>query len=130
MANEVHPTTESGIASLVTGITGDLQQLVREEVTRMRQEIKEDIHKAKEAAILFALGAAAAGVSLILIALTAVYVLAAISAFPLWASFALVTTVLVIAAVGLFFMGTQKLESLRPQREPASPSLPRTQPRP
>ena len=130
MANEAHATTESGIASLVTGITGDFQQLVREEVALMRQEIQEDIRKTKEAAIAFALGAAAAGVSLILIGFTAVYVLAAISALPLWGSFAIVTTVLVIVAAGLFFMGKQKLTSLQLQREPASASLPRTQPRP
>jgi hypothetical protein len=126
MANEVHPTTESGIASLVTGITDDLQQLVREQVALMRQEIQEDIHKTKEAAIAFALGAAAAGVSLILIGFTAVYVVAAISELPLWATFAIVTTVIVIAAAVLFFMGKHKLESLRPQRDPASASLPAT----
>jgi hypothetical protein len=130
MANEVHPTTESGIASLVTGITGDFQQLVREEVALMRQEIQEDIHKTKEAVIALAVGAAAAGVSLILIGFTAVYVLAAISALPLWSSFATATTVLMIVAAGLFFMGKQNLASFRPQREPASASLPRTQPRP
>src|SRR5215831_7749355 len=129
MANEVYPTREHGIDPLVTGITADLRQLVREEVTLIRQEIHEDIQDAREAAIAFALGAAAAVLSLFLIGFTAVYVLAALAALPLWGCFAIVTTVLVIAAAGLFLLGKRKLESQRPRREPAGASLPSNQPR-
>jgi ABC-type uncharacterized transport system fused permease/ATPase subunit len=129
MVNEVYPTREHGIDPLVTGITADLRQLVREEVTLIRQEIQEDIQNAREAAIAFALGAAAAVLSLILIAFTAVYVLAALAALPLWGCFAIVTTVLVIAAAGLFLLGKRKLESLRARAEPAGASLPSRQAR-
>jgi hypothetical protein len=96
----------------------------------MRQEIQEDIHKTKEANVAFALGAAAGGVSLTLIGFAAVYVLAAISALPLWSSFAIVTTVLMIVAAVRSFMGKQNVASLRPQHEPASASSTRTQLRP
>jgi len=130
MTSEVHANTESGITSLLTGITSDVQQLVRQEVALMRQEIQEEIHKTKDAAMAVALGATAAGVSLILIGFTAVYVLAAASALPLWAAFAIVASVIGIAAGVLLFMGKRQLESLRPHREPASSALPRTQPRP
>ena len=98
MTSEVDANTESGITSLLTGITSDVQQLVRQEVALMRQEIQEEIHKTKDAAMAVALGATAAGVSLILIGFTAVYVLAAASALPLWAAFAIVASVIGIAA--------------------------------
>jgi protein-S-isoprenylcysteine O-methyltransferase Ste14 len=123
MANNVHQTTESGISALVTGITDDVQQLIRQEMSLIRQEIQENIHKAKEGVTAFALGAAVAGVSAILIGFTAVYVLAAISSLPLWGSFAITTSVFVIATAVLFFMGKKKLDSIRPVHDPANASL-------
>jgi len=123
MANDIHPTTESGIAALVTGITDDVQQLIRQEMSLIRQEIQENIHKTKEGAMAFALGAAVAGVSAILIGFTVVYVLAAVSSLPLWGSFAITTSVFVIAAAVLFFLGKKKLDSIHPVHDPASASL-------
>src|SRR5262249_27095933 len=100
------------------------------EVTIMRKEIQEDLLKTREAAIAFVLGAAAAGVSAILIGFTAVYVFAAVSALPLWGSFPIVAGLFVIAAGVLFFMGKQKLDALRPRHDLAGASSPRAHPRP
>jgi hypothetical protein len=122
MANDVHPTTEPSVASLVTGITDDLQQLIRQQVMLVRQEIQEDIRKSKEGAAAFAVGASAAAVSAILIAFTVVYALV-LTTLPLWACFAIVAGIFVILAAVLIAMGKKKLDSIHPLEDQAIQGL-------
>jgi|SRR5690242_5963360 protein-S-isoprenylcysteine O-methyltransferase Ste14 len=122
MANEVHSATEPSVASLVTGITDDFQQLIRQQVTLVRQEIQEDLRKSKEGAIAFALGAGAAAVSVILIAFTVVYALA-VTSLPMWACFAIVAAIFVVLAAVLIMAGKQKFDSIRPMENQAVQGL-------
>jgi FtsH-binding integral membrane protein len=122
MANEVHPTTEPSVSSLVTGITADLQQLIRQQVTLVRQEIQEDIQKSKEGTVAFALGAGATIISVILIAFTVAYALATTS-LPLWACFAITTGIFVILSAVLIFAGKKKFDAIHPLHDQAIQGL-------
>ncbi len=122
MADDVHSSTDPSLASLVTGITEDLQQLIRQQAALIRQEVQEDIRKTKEGIIAFALGAGAAAVSVILLAFTIVYALA-VTGLPLWACFLIVTGIFVVSAAVLFLMGKKKLDSIHPVENPAVQGL-------
>ncbi len=122
MADNVHTSTDPSLASLVTGITEDLQQLIRQQATLIRQEVQEDIRKTKEGIISFALGASAAAVSVILLAFTIVYALA-VTGLPLWACFLIVTGIFVAIAAILFLTGKKKLDSIHPVENPAVQGL-------
>jgi ABC-type uncharacterized transport system fused permease/ATPase subunit len=123
MANDVQTTPEPGLASLVTGITDDLHQLIRQQITLVRQEIQEDVHKAKEGTTEFALGAGVAGAGAILVGFTVVYILAATTTLPLWGCFAMVTGVFVAAAAALIVVGKKRLESIDPLHNQAVEGL-------
>jgi len=122
MANDVHTSTDPSITSLVTGITDDLQQLIRQQATLVRQEIQEDFRKTKEGALAFALGAFVTAVSVVLFAFTLVYLLAA-TALPLWACFAIVTAVFVVAAAALLATGKQRFDAIDPMHDEAAQGL-------
>jgi len=122
MANDLHTTSEPSVTSLVTGITDDLQQLIRQQAALVRQEIQEDIRKTKEGAVAFALGAGAAAVSVVLLAFTIVYALAT-TALPLWACFAIVTGTFVVLAIVLIVAGKKTFDSIRPLQNQAVQGL-------
>jgi hypothetical protein len=123
MANDVQPSTEPSLSSLVSGITGDLQQLIRQQAALVRQEIKEDVNKTKEGATEFAVGAGVATAGAILLGFTAVYLLAAVTPLPLWACFAIVTAVFAAAAAGLFLAGKKQFEAIDPLHNQAVEGL-------
>lgn len=81
------------MTSLVSGIIGDAQQLIRDEVALARQEIKEEIVKARNAVVFFAGAAIAALLGAILFSFFLVRLLhwasggADPAAVPLWAWF-------------------------------------------
>jgi hypothetical protein len=122
MADDVHTSTEPSLATLVTGITEDLQQLIRQQATLIRQEVQEDIRKSKEGVMAFALGGFAAAIAVVLLAFTIVYALAT-TGLPLWACFLIVTGIFVVLAAALILAGKQKFDSIRPLNNPAVQGL-------
>jgi microsomal dipeptidase-like Zn-dependent dipeptidase len=116
------PTEQQNMASLVTGIMNDAQDLFKQQVNLVRQEIKEDFRKTKEASIPMAIGLWLAGTGIFLLCVTAALGLAA-AGLSYWASFAIVGTVVTLAGAGLTFAGKKKFESFNPLPDQSAEAL-------
>jgi hypothetical protein len=123
MANEVQtPPQEANMTALMRGIINDIGDLIRHEIKFGRTEMKADLRKTRDASAVLALGAGAAFLGTILLALMLVHLLHHVSlpaeevarGLPLWACYGIVSAVfLVIGAVGLY-AGYAKFQSFNP----------------
>jgi hypothetical protein len=113
MVAELHPAPATGpdtapsMSSLVSGIISDAQQLIRQEINLARREVREELNKAKTAALSMAAGAGLTALGGILFALTLVYVLVALG-LPVWAGYAIVAAVITSIGVALLIIGRAK----------------------
>jgi hypothetical protein len=89
---------DPSVASLLGGIVGDAQALVRQEIALARQEIREEISNAKDAGIKLAVAGAVLAVGGLLLVLTLAQALAYFLHWPVWAGYGAVG--LVLAFVG------------------------------
>jgi hypothetical protein len=81
--DDLGPTSaEPGTATLVAGIVEDAQELLKQQVTLFKAEVRQDAATAKAAALFLALGAAVSFLGAILLGLTLVYLLQ--RWFPNW----------------------------------------------
>jgi len=120
MATEVQDRSEQSLASLVSGIVNDFQDLVKQQLRLTRQEIEADLRKTKEAASFLALGWGLA----VLAALAACLMVAHLfhwlgmpagadpSSLPLWASFALTSALFLVAAGFAIVGGKKKIQAI------------------
>jgi hypothetical protein len=106
------------MSSLVSGIVNDAQQLIRDEVALARQEIKEELIKARTAAVSFAIGLTVAALGAVLLSFFLVYLLHRASggtdnaAIPLWAWFLIWGVIFVGAGGGLFAVAYSRVKNI------------------
>jgi Flp pilus assembly protein TadB len=93
------------MASLLGGIVGDVQTLVRQELALAKTEMIGEWDKAKTAAGSMAVGAAILALAGILLCVAAVCVLHEVAGLPWWASFLIVGAVLTVLGAVLFLTG-------------------------
>jgi hypothetical protein len=108
MADRILTDASPSMASLLGGIVGDIQTLVRQEITLAKTEMLREWDKAKAAAGSMAVGAALLGVGALLLGITVVCVLHEVAALPWWASFLIVGGVISGLGAALFFIGRNK----------------------
>ncbi|HEV3258360.1 MAG TPA: phage holin family protein [Gemmataceae bacterium] len=101
---------QPSMASLVSGIINDAQQLIRQEVTLARREMEEELNKAKAAAISFGMAIPFGVFGALMLCFMVVSLLNL--ALPPWASFAIVGGVLVLTSVVLFLMAKNKMDKV------------------
>lgn len=130
MATEVQNHPEPSLTSLVSGIVGDMQDLIKQQLQLTRREIEEDLRKTKEAASLFVMGASVCFLGAILLCLMVVHLIHWLSAsagndtaFPLWACHGVVGFALVVLGGIVVYMGRQKMKSVNPLDNPATEAL-------
>jgi hypothetical protein len=103
-----HTNGAPSMTSLVNGIIGDAQQLIRDEVALAKQEIKEEVAKAGKALAIAAGALVVALLGAILLSFFLVYLLhwgtgaTDTAAVPLWAWFLIWSFVFLVAGGGLF----------------------------
>jgi Putative Actinobacterial Holin-X, holin superfamily III len=115
MATDVHPETEPSLTALVAGILKDVQDLVKQQVAMVRQEIKADFHRTVQAASAIAAGIAIGVLGGLLLCSMLVYLLAwTFPAVPLWGCYAIVGGSLTAVGTTLFYLGKKKLSSFNP----------------
>jgi hypothetical protein len=116
MANDVHTGTEPSLTSLVTGIINDVQELLKQQLSLFRQEVKDDVNRTKEAVIALSTGVGILTLGGILLSLMVVYLLnwAFPEALPLWACYGIVGGLLALGGGGLLYAGKRKLTSFNP----------------
>jgi len=134
MANEVHaaPPDEASMAGLLRGIINDVGDLIRQEIRFARTEIKSDVRKTTRACAVLALGAGAASLGVVLVALMLVHLIHALSssagttdaaAIPLWGCYGIVAAVFLVVGAGLGFVGYQSLQKLNPLPDETAKSV-------
>lgn len=97
------------LGSLLRGILADLRRLVREEIALARVELREQIGRARAAAISLCLAAAALGVGLVFMLVAAATAIADGLDWPVWAGFLALATLLCVAGVAAMLFGRRQL---------------------
>ncbi|HEV3143804.1 MAG TPA: phage holin family protein [Gemmataceae bacterium] len=107
-----HPPAAS-MTSLVGGIIDDAQELITQQLTLFRTEIKMELRKAQEAAIILAIGAAVLLMGVFILELMLPLLLNWIwPAVPLWVCFAIIGGIHTIAGAILLYVAIQQFRSV------------------
>jgi hypothetical protein len=105
MDEGVKVAPEPGFATLVSGIVGDGQRLIEQQLVLFRREIESALRQARNAAISMAIGAGVAAVGGLLLVAMVVHLLHAYTDLPLWGCYGLVGGVLAAAGALLLIVG-------------------------
>jgi len=127
MSTDLQSGTEGSMTGLVSGIISDAQELMRQQLTLLRQEVKEDIRKTIEAGASMVGGVVITMLGGLMFCFMLVHLLSwVVPALPLWACYGIVGAV--IAAIGgaLLFFGVQKFKSIHPVPEQSVQALKET----
>jgi hypothetical protein len=104
------PAAHTGLSSLVGGILKDAKELVIQGAALAKLEVKDELRKAKSAAIAAGIGVGVAAIGGILLILMAVHLLDAFTAIPLWGAYGIVGGVLVLLGAIMFIVGKNKVD--------------------
>jgi len=105
---------EPSVASLLSGIVGDAQTLVRQEIALARQEIRQEISTAKDAGISLGSAALVLVIGGLLLVLALAQGLAYLLSWPTWAGYGLVGVVLAITGIILLVAARKRVQAIRP----------------
>ena len=108
---------DTSMSTLISGIVGDAQELVRQEIALARQEIREEIGNAKDAGIKFAIAAGVLAIGGLLLVLTIAQGLADLLNWPTWAGYGLVGLVLAVGGYFLLSSAQKQLKEVKPVPE-------------
>jgi len=126
MATEVQNHPEQSMASLVGGIVGDVQDLIKQQLALTRKEIEADLRKTREAATLLAVGIGLALFGCFAFCLMLAHLIHQLTiradlqhwqdpaAIPLWGCYGIVAAVLLLGGGALAFAGKKKFDSFNP----------------
>jgi hypothetical protein len=105
----------STLTELVSGILGDAQRLLKQQVDMVRAEFKDDLRKTKQAGQYLGVGAGIAAVGLIHLTVALVYLLHELApSLPLSACWAIVGGVAVVAGLGAMYCGSRIIAKNNP----------------
>lgn len=111
-------SNDTSVTALVSGIINDAQELIKQQVTLLKHDIRHDIRQAKEGAASLAVGGGVAAVGGILLSLTLVHFVSWLApSWPLWVCYALVGGLLLAIGGGVMFAGKKKFDTLNPLPE-------------
>jgi len=111
MSDRIPTDTGPSLTSLVSGIVGDLQKLVRQEIQLARTEVKQEWEKTKTAAAAMAVGVGLLSLGVVLLCLMLVYLLnenVEVLKNRLWVCYAIVGGALAVLGVLLLVIGRSK----------------------
>jgi len=114
MATDLQTSSEPGVASLLSGILSDAQELFRQQMVLFKTEVRNDVRRTGQAALLLAAGGVVAFVGAILFCLTAVYALREFTPLQLWACYGIVAAAITLAGAALLIFGREKFRSFNP----------------
>jgi hypothetical protein len=107
MLQQVHKMPRPGILTIVRGIIDDTKQLVLGQYELRKYQVEREVTKAKAVAISAAIGAPIAAVGALLLILAIVHLLNEVADLPLWASYGIVSLVLLVIG-GVFLLAAKK----------------------
>jgi uncharacterized membrane protein YqjE len=117
--------TTPSVAPLVAGIIDDLQELIKQNLTLFKVEVRADLRKTKEAASALGVGAGLAVVGGLHLSLMLVFLLWWVfdPNLPLWACFGIVGGVFAGVGFALLLRGKKKLDSFNPLPDESAGAL-------
>jgi len=101
-------TQDQSLASLVSGIVSDAQELIKQQFVLLTREMRQELNQAKNAAISVGVGVAITAVGGFFLLFTLVYLLKEYTTLPMWACFGIVGGTLVAAGVAFLFLGKKE----------------------
>lgn len=113
VTDEARTSEDAPIATLLGDLLNDAQTLVRREVDLAKTEIRMEIDKARQGAIVLGIGAGAAAIGGIFLLLMVVHLLFLLG-LPLWASYLIVGAVLLIGGLIALQQGISRLKRVDP----------------
>jgi len=111
------------LATLVSGIVNDAQELLRQQLALFQHEVRQDVERAKEVAISLALALPFALTGGLLLCLMLVALLHEQAHLPWWGSFGIVGGALFLISMGLGLWARQRLTTIEPTKGPAAQAL-------
>jgi hypothetical protein len=114
MANQLDTPEQPSVASLVTGMVHDVQELLKQQLNLFGHELRKDIDKAKEAGSRLT-GAAVVGVvgALMLAVALALALDALFPALSWWGGFAIVGVLVAAAAAALLVQARRDIDEVK-----------------
>jgi len=114
MACDIRTNGEPTLAKLVSGIFGDAQELVKQELNLAKFEIRDELRKTKEAALSVVAGVATLALSGIFLLLMVVHLIhwATSGAVPLWGCYAILGGLMALTGAILIYTGRNRAEQI------------------
>ena len=131
MSAVVEGPSEQTAASLVTGIVGDLQQLVEQQFQLTRQEIEQELRRRAGAAAIVCGGVIVLFLDALVICQTLALLLHWLTSPPatdpawlsLWVCYAIIAAVLVVIGGSVTLFGRARFNSVQSARNPVTEIL-------
>jgi len=131
MATGYQNSSEQTATSLVTGIIDDIQELVKQQFQLARREVEQDVRKATQGALYFALSAGILFIGAIVSCFALAHLLHWATSpvatdparFPLWACYGVVGVALLAIGGVLACVGRMKFKTIDPVHNPATEAL-------
>jgi len=117
------PESDASMTQLLSGIIGDAQELVRQQLAMFRTELQHDVRRTKQALVALVCGLALAAVGGALLCFMAVHGLHAAFELPLWACFGIVGGVLAAAGGVAFYMAMKQFNEFNPLPDESAQAL-------
>jgi len=116
MATNLHSGPDSGVSELVAGIVHDAQELISQQLVLFKQEVRQDLRRAREGAGFMAAATGACLLGSLLLVLMLVHLLASLTDLPLWSCYGIVGGVLTAVGAILAWRARQKFEHALPEK--------------
>jgi hypothetical protein len=124
MATNLQTEPGPSIGGLVSGIVHDAQELISQQFTLFKQEVRQDFQKTRDAMACLALASGVLLVGSVILALTLVHLLAWLApTWPLWVCYAIVGGALTGLGALLAWQGYQKLSTVTPLPDQSTKAL-------
>jgi hypothetical protein len=110
-----HPSPsspESHVAALIGSIVNDARDLLLQEFTLAKLEVRDELRKTKVATLSLGAGLGITVVGGLLSILMLVHLLHALTALPFWGCYGIVGGVLLLAGLSALFRGTKAAEEI------------------
>jgi hypothetical protein len=108
---------DASVSALLSGIVGDAQDLIRKEIALARQEVREELTTAKDAATALVIAGAILGVGGLFLLVTVALGLADLLDWPAWAGFGIVGLLFGIAGAIMLSSARQRMKQINPVPE-------------
>lgn len=103
---------EPSLASLVSGIIADAQELIKQQFALLLREFQQELKQAKAAAVSLSVGVAVTAVGGLLLILMLVYLLKEYTTLPLWGCFGIVGGTLTAIGAVLLIVGKKEASAV------------------